>query len=250
MNEQTQVQVPSEPDGNATVGYPFSVLRVLGTALRVTKGNLIPFLVLGCLLGVPSFLLQRVSGGIGLDLLSVFVLNSIANALMTAVVVYGVIMELHGSRPSARACIAIGFRHLGPVIGVTLVSTLAICGAALLLLIPGLVVSLMLYVVVPVTIVEGLGVRAAMKRSRELTAGRKGDLFLIVILALGVGVAIELFAHYELGREAAFVWRAFGGSLSSMFFAVTVAVAYVELRKLRDGTQVPELATAVARFRH
>jgi hypothetical protein len=135
------------------------------------------------------------------------------------------------------------------VIAVSIVSTLAIAGATLLLIIPGIVVSLMMYVVVPVTIVEGLGVKAAMKRSRQLTHERKGDLFLIVILGMAIGAGIELVARFELSGEVAFVWRAFGASLAQMFFAVTVAVAYVELRKLRDGTQVPEIATAVARFR-
>lgn len=34
-----------------------------------------------------------------------------------------------------------------------------------------------------------------------------------------------------------------------MYFAVAVAVTYFELRKLRDGISVPELATAFARIR-
>ena len=120
--------------------------------------------------------------------------------------------------------------------------------AALLFVVPGIIVALMFYVIVPVTLVEGLGIRAAMKRSRELTHGRKGDLFLIMILAIGVAIPIQLFAK-ELGHEGAIVWKALGGALTTMFFSVTVGVTYFELRKLRDGLQVPELATAFARIR-
>lgn len=80
MNEQQQVQVqvqvqiPSEPEqhggGDADTndsaaasapaepaGYPFSVLRVLGTALRVTKRNFLSFFVLVCVLESPAVLL-------------------------------------------------------------------------------------------------------------------------------------------------------------------------------------------------
>lgn len=178
-----------------------------------------------------------------------FVLDLVTNALTTAVVTYGVIMELHGSRPSTRACITTGSRQVGRVLGVSLVTTIAIFGAMLLLVVPGIIVALMLYVVVPVTLVEGLGVRAAMRRSRALVHGRKGDLFLIMLFGIAINIAIELVAFYELGAEAAFVWRTLGSALSTMFFAVTASVVYVELRKLREGTQVPELATAVARFR-
>jgi hypothetical protein len=177
------------------------------------------------------------------------VLGLVVNALTSAVLTYGVIMELHGSRPSTSSCIATGFAQLGRVLGVTLLSTLAIAGAALLLAVPGIIVFLMLFVVVPVTVVEGLGTRAAMKRSRELTDGHKGALFWVFVVFVLASGASELVAHYQLSGEAAFVWRVVWSAISTMVFAVASGVVYVELRKLRDGTQIPELATAVARLR-
>lgn len=238
---ETPVPVPSAP------GYPFSVVRVLATSMSVTKRNFVPFFVLVCALEAPVVLLQRLGGTE--DKLLAFLLGLIANALVSAVLTYGVIMELNGSRPSTGSCIATGFAQLGRVLGVTLLSTLATAGATLLFLVPGIIVYLMLYVVVPITVVEGLGARAAMKRSRELTDGRKGDLFLIVLLVGLAGAGIELVARYQLVGEAADVWRALSSAFTSMFFAVSIGVTYVELRKLRDGTQIPELATAVARLR-
>jgi hypothetical protein len=225
----------------------FSVLRVLTTSLHVTKRNVAPFFVLACVLTVPSMLLQLSTAAD--DILLAFFVSTATNALAAAVVAYGVIMELYGSRPSARACIVTGFAQLPGVLGVTLVSTLAIAGAMLLLIVPGIIVAMMFYVVVPVTVVERVGIDAAMKRSRELTRGHKGELFLIALLGVAIGTAIELVAHYELGPQAAFVWRGVGQAASTMFFAVTTAVAYVELRKLRDGILVPEIATAFARVR-
>jgi hypothetical protein len=256
MSEQTELPVEPGMDAGADAvaattppkpKYPFSVLRVLATALRVTKHNFVPFFLLACVLELPVILLQL--GGATEDVLLALLVQIVMNALMQAVVVYGVIMELQGSRPSTRTCIATGFAQVGRVLGVTFVSTLAMAGAMLLLVVPGIIVALMFYVIVPVTLVEGLGIRAAMKRSRELTHGRKGDLFLILIVGAVIGIPIELFAQSELSHTAALVWRALGSALTTMFFAVTVGVAYFELRKLRDGTHVPELATAFARVR-
>ena len=225
--------------------YPFSVLSVLGTAARVTKSNLIAFLVLACVLEIPSIAVQLLAE----DALVAFVLQILTQSLMSAVVTYGVIMELQGSQPSAGKCITTGFSQLGRVLGVSLVSGIAVVAAMLALVVPGIIVALMLFVVVPVTVVERVGIDDAMKRSRELTSGRKGDLFLILVFGACVSVAVELVAVYELAPDAAFIWRAFGGAVTSMYFAVTSAVAYVVLRRLREGTQVPDLARAFARIR-
>jgi hypothetical protein len=245
MNEQTQLESEAPAPAPAPPS-PFSVLRILSTSLRVTKHNFVPFLVLAAVLEVPAILLQF---GRGLeDLLLSTLVGTITGALMQAVVVYGVVMELQGVRPSTGTCIRTGFAQLGRVIGVTIVSTLAMAGATLLLVVPGIIVFLMLYVTVPVTVVEGLGIRAALTRSRELTHGHKGDLFLIFIIVAVTAIPVHLIAG-ELGTEAAVVWRTLTSALLGMFFAVTVGVAYVELRKLRDGLHIPDLASAFARFR-
>jgi hypothetical protein len=260
MTEPTQLD-PTQPDPAQpapaptqidstqpvpTANDPFSVLRVMATAWRITKHNFVPFLVLAIVLELPGTLLQ-LGGGTSSVLLSIFA-STITGALMQAVVVYGVVMELQGTRPSTGACVRAGFAHLGRVVGVTVVSTFAVAGAMLLLAVPGIIVFLMFYVAVPVTVVEGLGIRAALKRSRELTHGRKGALFLLFIAAALIAIP-NYFIARELGAEAAFVWRLLSSAFTGTFFAVTVGVAYVELRKLRDGIHIPDLATAFARFR-
>lgn len=260
MSENTQLPVeapadaPADAPANvvpapqpAKATYPFSVLKVLSTSLRITKHNFVPFLLLTGVLELPTVLLQF--GGAEKHVFLALLVQIFVTAFTQAVVAYGAIMELQGSRPSARACIATGFAQLGRVLGVTLVSSLAIGGAMLLLVVPGIIVSLMWYVVVPVTLAEGLGVRAAMKRSRELTYGRKGDICLILLLAGGLSIVLEACAYQQLGHDAAIIWRSIITAITTMFFAVTVAVTYIELRKLRDGMDVPELATAFARVR-
>jgi len=256
MSEESQSPAGAVADAPAdalptapapTAKYPFSVLRVLSCALRITKHNFLPFFLLAAALELPAVLLLH--GGVKRHAFLALAVQIVVGTFTQAVVAYGAIMELQGSRPSARACIATGFAQLGRVLGVTVVSSLAIGGAMLLLVVPGIVVSLMFYVVVPVTLAEGLGVRAALRRSRELTDGRKGDICLILMLAGAIGILLELYAYPHLGHGAVIVWRGLVSALTTMFFSVTVAVTYFELRKLRDGIEVPELATAFARIR-
>lgn len=237
---------PASEPAAAQAAYPFPVTRVLSIALRVARHNFVPFFLLACVLEIPSILLRL--GGKKHLLLALLVQLLVA-AFTQAVVAYGTIMELQGSRPSTRACIATGTAQLGRVIGVTIVCSLATAGAMMLLVVPGIIVSCMLYVVVPVTLAEGLGIRAAMKRSRELTDGRKGDICLIMLIAGAIAIALELYLYPQLGRDGALLWRGPLTALTTMFFSVTVGVTYFELRKLRDGIEVPELATAFARIR-
>jgi len=227
--------------------YPFSVVDVLATSLRVTRRNFVAFFVLSCVLEIPMMLVHLVDTR--QDKLLALLVGMVAIALNIAVVTYGVIMELTGSRPSTRTCIKTGFDQIGSVLGVSLVSTLLIFGAALLLFVPGVIASLAYFVVVPVAVVERVGIGGALRRSRELTRDRKGDLFLLLALTAGLSVGITLVARNELTHDAALAWLAGTRPLARMFVSVMTAVAYVELRKLRDGLEVPELATAMARFR-
>lgn len=218
---------------------------MLATTLRITQHNFVPFFLLACVLELPATFVQVEYPKY---LLLALVVQLVVTALTQAVVTYGTIMELQGSRPSTRACIATGVAQLGRVIGVTLVSSLAIFGAMLLLFVPGIIVSLMFYVAVPVTLAEGLGVDAALKRSRVLTFGYKGDIFLITLLAGGVAIA-QAYLYKGMSHDAAFIARELVSAVTMMFFAVTVAVTYVELRKAKDGIEPPALATAFARIR-
>lgn len=255
MSDETQTETPAEPAAPApapaapeappVAKYAFRVGRVLSTALRITQHNFLPFFVLACVLEIPVTLVQvnypkAVLLAVGVQL--------IVTALTQAVVAYGTIMELQGSRPSTRACITTGLAQLGRVLGVTIVSSLTIGAGMILLVVPGIIMSLMFYVVVPVTLAEGLGVGAAMKRSRELTYGYKGDLFLIALIAGGVAIA-QAYFYKGMSHEAAFIARELVTAATAMFFAVTVAVTYFELRKTQEGIEVPALATAFARIR-
>jgi hypothetical protein len=239
----------------------FGVGRVLGMGFKIWARNLIPFTVLAVLIYSPMVIwsamlasnpLAHIDSLLHWDLyLGLFSFAS--NVAIAAVLTYGVVMELQGSHASMGACVAKGISRLLPVIGVVLLSTLAIVAGMIALVVPGIIISLMLYVATPVAVIEKTGVVASMKRSRELTFGHKGSIFVIVFVLgiLGYVVrqvetqtlvphdpakalaALPMLIYVELGTVIVL------GALG----AVMSAVAYYFLRLSKEGTSAQELAS-------
>ncbi|TJV10002.1 MAG: hypothetical protein E5Y35_12645, partial [Mesorhizobium sp.] len=98
---------------------------------------------------------------------------------------------------------------------------------------------------VPVLIQERLGVFGSMSRSRALTKGNRWSLFglflILVIIAMviqwGILVVLLLFGGILAELGAAVVQ-----AVVSMVLSVATAVSYVELRQVKEGTSVDELA--------
>src|SRR5260370_2279479 len=72
--------------------------------------------------------------------------------------------------------------QLGSLFGVILLNGLAVMGAALFLIIPGIYVACRLITCVPAALLEDLGPRASLERSFRLTKDRAGRAFVIFLL--------------------------------------------------------------------
>ena len=79
-------------------------------------------------------------------------------SLADAAIIYGVVQELRGRGFIFSNSLRAGFDRLGAVIGLSLAVGLCITLAAILLLIPGLIVWCIYAVAMPVCVVERLGV--------------------------------------------------------------------------------------------
>lgn len=225
----------------------FGVGGVLGTSWRVWKRNLLPFTLIALAIYAPDVALRATVTDPNLQL-ALLPFSILLNTLLAASLTYGVVMELHGTRPSLRTCIVNGVGQLGPVIGVVFLTTLGI-GLGLVIIVPGILLMLTWYVVVPVAIVERLGVMASMQRSRELTLGYKGKLFLVLVVTLVPTIGLPyLFEEMFTGVALAVVSIVSSAMVGSLL-AVVTAVAYTALRHVKEGTRLPEIASAFARFK-
>lgn len=226
----------------------FGIVRVLGTSLRLFGHNIVPFLVVALAVYAPTLALRHT---LHPDDSSLYTLGIgvLLDSIIAAIVTYGVIMDLHGTRPSYKDCVLVGLRHLPAVIGVVVLGFIAIGIGLVLLVIPGVILALMVYVAIPVAVIERPGLMASLQRSRDLTDGYKGALF-VILLATWLGKAA--FARMlvdVLGGDALVYASLAADAIFGVFVAVTSAVAYTALRADREGVELPAIATAIASVR-
>lgn len=152
-------------------------------------------------------------------------------------VAYVVVRALRSNPPTLRQALWQSWRAIPCVFVVALLMTLAIAFAALLFLVPGIIVALMLWVAIPAAVVERR-YGSALRRSYDLTLGHKGPLFGLMILLFIFqtactlvlpAIATDLAPRFAPLIEA--VVTAATGSVS----AVVYAVCYHDLRALKEG---------------
>lgn len=123
--------------------------------------------------------------------------------------------------------------------------------AFIALVVPGLVLYTMWWVAVPVAVLERPGAVASLRRSAELTKGfrwRIFALFLGFLLAV-VGGGVLIFGiglSADLGAVAVDSISIVAGWILSAAFmatqAVLVAVSYYQLRVVKEGVGIDEIA--------
>lgn len=224
----------------------FSVGAVLSTGWRVWKHNVFPFTLLAALIYMPSSVAHYFVAPE--DVLYLLPMDFLLSTLLPAALTYGVVMELDGVRPSFRDCVARGFAQLLPALGVTLLSLLAIGAGLALLVVPGVILMLRWYVAVPVALLEKRGVMGSLRRSRELTEGRKGQLFVLFFVYWSTIFGLTFLTEDMFPKNVLALVNVGMGAMMGAFGAVLIAVSYSLLRRDKDGTTAPELATAYARF--
>lgn len=194
--------------------------------------------------------------------------------LFQSSLVQATIEDLNGKRPAIGDCIQIALRSIFPTLGVGLIVFLAmilglivmgiagmlvpIFGAIIafvVLLVAGIRWLLGISVSVPVLKQERLGMFGAMSRSRALTKGSRWPMFGVFLILFLAALAFQMmfalligliFAFFSGLSTVALIFGAIGSVLIatvvSTVASVAIAVAYVELRQVREGTSVDELA--------
>jgi hypothetical protein len=172
-------------------------------------------------------------------------LSFILALLLQSALVRATIEDLNGKRPSFGDCIQIAVRYLLPTLGIGLLVGLGAGLASIALLVPGIILWLGWSVAVPVLIQERQGVFGSMSRSRVLTKGSRWALFglflILLILAMIIQSMIAVVVVLFHGIVAA-VLAALTQTVVSMVLSIATAVSYVELRQVKEGASVEELA--------
>ena len=151
---------------------------------------------------------------------------------------FGVVRHLRGANPGFLETFLQSLRMLLPAVLVTLVVAIATGIGLLLLIVPGIVIALVLWVAVPAAVVERSGLRA-LARSAQLTNGYKGQIFglalILVILEMVAASVVVLVASTVTSAFVLFVVLQLCSVVLSGIWATAVSVTYHDLRVLREG---------------
>jgi hypothetical protein len=242
----------------------FQAGRALGRGFGIWIKNLPSFLILAFLIYLPALLYTGWAMsklGATFDMGDVETIEHwgwamrfggiVLDTVATAAILYGVIQQLRGSHAGIGESIGIGIKRMLPVLGVSIVAGLAIVAGLIALIVPGIIIACMLYVAVPVAVVERPGVGGSLKRSHELTKGYKLQIFgiLLVIKVIEFIVYFVLQNAFvsstdpKMGDIKIYFWAVLG--LSIVFAAMQAAingVVYHDLRVAKEGVATEDLA--------
>lgn len=127
-----------------------------------------------------------------------------------------------------------------PVVALSLVTGLGVMAGFVLLIVPGIILSLAWYVAAPAMVAERLGVVAAIKRSNHLTGNARGAIF---GLSLAIGLVAMLFGWLTQLVSSAVDNAVFSAiataAVQTLIGAISASLAlsvYEELRHSQEGT--------------
>jgi hypothetical protein len=239
----------------------FEVGRVISTSIAVFMRNLVPFFVIAAIIGIPYILVTFLFAS-SMDLAAIqatgqipsgfwgmwavlMLVSILTYSLTQAAIVYGTVQDLRGQRASFGDCLTRGFAALPRVIVVALLANIAIWIGAMLLFVPGVILALMWWVLIPVLVIEGTGIGESFGRSRALTSGHRWGIFGILLIVAVVLLVINWLVGMlggALGFVAAQVLNLAVGFFFSAFFSVLAAVGYYHLRAEKEGIMIDDIA--------
>ncbi|NQU49529.1 MAG: hypothetical protein HQ519_12845 [Planctomycetes bacterium] len=178
-----------------------TVGEILDNAFKVLSSNLLPLLVLNAAIMVPLFILNflvisvainngssLVQGlGIAFTMLSLLVVQPLASGASTKLIADRYL----GAGGTVSSSFKYVFRILLPLLGALLLATLLITGGFILLILPGIYLTVRLSLISQSCVVEGRGGGTALSRSMELTKGCFWKFFGIFIVLAGLGIMVE-----------------------------------------------------------
>lgn len=97
---------------------------------------------------------------------------------------FGMLNSAQGQPAGFSDCARAGLAKLGPILAIFLLTYIGFLVGLLLLIVPGIIVALMWSVATPALLAENLGVLDSFGRSRALTKGSRGKIFLVLFLGV------------------------------------------------------------------
>ncbi|MEJ2120010.1 MAG: hypothetical protein P8Z76_04735 [Alphaproteobacteria bacterium] len=236
------------PTGEPPPHGVLDIGSVLKRSVRILGRNAPPFLLIAAVWTIPSIALEatyqphdEIFFRAAYDFLSV-TFDLVLGGFATAMIVFGTLRDLRGRPAGTAESLLRGVATSSPALGVIVVVSFIILLGTLALIVPGIILSLMFFVAVPVAVIEGRRIIDCLKRCAFLTSGN-----LLRILAILLPVWLVPFALYWLVAQVLEVFglSAYESSLipfglinaaALSIEAVIATVVYHDLRIAKDGS--------------
>lgn len=230
----------------AAATSPFSVASVLNRSWRtlwkvpgVGFGLMLVVALLNC--GLTLLL-----AGSPLTEPLVLMVDGVLSLALSGAIAYAVFQELSGRHAGLGESVSRGLVRFLPLFLASLLAALGTMAGMVLLLVPGLILSCMWSVIVPVCVVERLGPIETLSRSAELTKGYRWPILglTVIVAVLGLALASSIEALFgALGGDTATssIVGILVSILPATFQNVMLAIAYYELRAIKEGLTIDSL---------
>ncbi|MGB3624659.1 MAG: glycerophosphoryl diester phosphodiesterase membrane domain-containing protein [Henriciella sp.] len=236
---------------------------VIETTIKVIRERLTELLLLAVIfIAVPqivlSFLLSAMfdtavqTGSImpnfSFSLLIGTIVAALLPILMQAAAVFTTVEALTGRPSDVGRSVGVALAVFLPLLGLSILMGIGLSIGFMLLFIPGLILLTYWAVTVPSFVIEDTGIIGAFERSAELTKGQRWRIFGLMVLVWVVYMIIgALFSVLSLGNVTAptstqpfsligVIFNTLIAMISAIVSSVGVAVLYVHLRDLKEGT--------------
>ena len=167
-----------------SAGLFLLVVTILLMAFNIAAGSAMKPVLPNTSQDSPAgFNVLNLGGYIGGFLVGLIVTLSISS-FSVAGSLYGLLQYGHGNRVSFADCVRAGILKVLPVLGLMLLWYLAVIVGSVLLVVPAIMLTIMWSASLPALINENIGVIRSFGRSRALTKGSRGRIFLLLLICL------------------------------------------------------------------
>ena len=229
----------------------FNFGAVISQSISVFIANLVPFTVVSLLLLLPLLVFNLLvvgapTGGYSGGSLLAIVIQMILSQLLAATISFAAFQYMRGQQVGIGECLSRGLSLILPVTGVAILAGLITGIGFLLLVVPGVIAAVMLWVAIPVAVVEHPGVIDSLKRSADLTKGYRWVIFGILLVIGIVLVVVTMILSFILLSAAGFTVYSIGvwvlQAIFGAFSATAAAVGYYFLRSAKEGVDIGDIA--------
>jgi hypothetical protein len=237
----------------ARSSFTLPVGTVVSKSLSIWLRNLLPFTLLAVCVMAPWIVFEVMvtrkaepdsalpAAGLPLQLVLQFVL--------TGAITYGVVSQLRGQPAGLAQVLAKGMQCLLGVLGTSLLVGLRVFLFMLLLIVPGIIQMVKLYVAVPVAVAEGHAGSPALARSVSLTAGSGWQILgahlvaaVLVPALIGGLIGGVIAVSTGISRDVLFWLQTGAAVLLTPLGATVPAVCYYLLRQGKENVDPQAIA--------